>query len=216
MTTPFYICLGLLALPLGISFIWRLASRRYSLPCPTWLRWLVELDSPFAESYRTNVVVQRLGLESGIKVLDMGCGPGRLTIPIAKQVGPQGQVVAIDAQPGMLRRAQEKAKAANLNNIQFIQARAGEGTLRVEQNQFDRALLVTVLGEIPNRTAALKEIFDALRPGGMLSVTEIMFDPHYQSRGTILRLASAVGFREKQFFGNRFAYTLNLEKPNYA
>jgi ubiquinone/menaquinone biosynthesis C-methylase UbiE len=111
----------------------------------------------------------------------------------------------------MLSRAQDKAIAANLTNIRFLQVGVGEGKL--EPNQSDRALLVTVLGEIPDRPAALKEIFDALKPGGILSVTEIIFDPHYQRRSTILRLAAAVGFQEKTFFGNRFAFTLNLEKP---
>jgi len=76
------------------------------------------------------------------------------------QVGQQGEVVAIDIQPGMLRRAQEKAQAANLTNIRFLQVGAGEGKL--EHSQTDRALLVTVLGEVPDREAALKEIFDAL------------------------------------------------------
>ncbi len=149
-----------------------------------------------------------------MKVLDVGCGPGRLTIPIAQQIGPQGEVVATDIQPGMLRRAQQKAQAAHLNNIRFLQAAAGEGKLG--RSQYDRALLVTVLGEIPDREAALKEIFDALKPGGILSVTEVMFDPHYQRRGTVLRLASTVGFQEKKFFGNRLAFTLNLEKPYAA
>ncbi len=78
----------------------------------------------------------------------------------------------------------------------------------------DRALLVTVLGEIPDREAALSQIFQALKPGGILSVTEIIFDPHYQSRSTVLRLASAAGFQEKAFFGNRIAFTLNFEKPS--
>ena len=210
--TIIYIFFGLVGLFLLTIVGWRLASERYSLPCPTWLGWLVEMDSPFTETYRASVIVQRLNLQPGMRVLDVGCGPGRVTIPLAKQVGPRGQVTAIDLQPGMLHRAQAKAQAADLSNIQFLLVGVGEGKL--ERSEFDRALLVTVLGEIPNRDAALKEIFDALKPGGILSVTEIVFDPHYQSRATILRLAGAVGFREKEFFGNRFAFTLNLEKPN--
>lgn len=213
MTNLVYICFGLVGLFLLIIVVWRLASQRYSLPCPTWLGWLVEMDSPFTETYRASVIVRRLNLQPGMRVLDVGCGPGRLTIPVAKQIGPQGQVTAIDLQPGMLRRAQAKAQAVNLDNIRFLQVGAGEGKLA--RSQFDRALLVTVLGEIPDRDAALKEIFDALKPGGILAVTEIIFDPHYQSRGTILRLAGAVGFREKASFGNRFAFTLNLEKPDH-
>ena len=211
MGTIAYILLAVVGLAILVAFAWRLASRRHSLPCPVWLRWLVELDNPFTKTNRAAVIVEHLGLEPGMAVLDVGCGPGRLTIPVAKQVGEQGEVVAMDIQPGMLNRAQQKAQAADLTNIRFLHAGVGEGKL--ERNQFDRALLVTVLGEIPNREAAMKEIFDALKPGGILSVTEIIFDPHFQRRHTVARLAEAVGFREKAVFGNRIAYTLHLEKP---
>jgi SAM-dependent methyltransferase len=212
MLTLLYIGLGLVGFIVLANLAWRFASRRYALPCPVWLRWLVELDNPFAETYRADVIVQHLDLQPGMRVLDIGCGPGRVTIPIAKQVGPHGEVVAIDLQPGMLRRAQEKARAANLNNIRFLQVGLGNGMLQI--GLADRALLVTVLGEIPNRGTALREIFDALKPGGILSVTEIVFDPHFLRRSAVVRLAGAVGFREKAFFGNRLAYTLNLQKPS--
>lgn len=211
MPTLIYICSALAGLILLIALVWRFASRRRSLPCPTWLGWLVEFNNPFAEGISARAIVQRLDLQPGMQVLDVGCGPGRLAIPIAAQVGPQGQVVAIDVQPGMLRRAQEKAREANINNIRFLQVGAGEGKLG--RSQYDRALLVTVLGEIPDRQAALKEILDALKPGGILAVTEIILDPHFQSRGTVLRLAGTAGFREKKFYGNRLAFTLNLIKP---
>jgi SAM-dependent methyltransferase len=208
--TVVYAVLCMLVLAIAGAIAWRFASRRHSLPCPAWLRWLVEFDSPFARTYRSDVILQRASVETGMTVLDVGCGPGRLTIPAARLVGPTGEVVAVDIQAKMLRRAEEKAKAANLTNIRFLNVGAGEGKLGREIA--DRALLVTVLGEIPDREAALKEIFAALKPGGVLSLTEIMMDPHYQGRGTILKLAAPLGFREKAFFGNRLAFTLNLEK----
>lgn len=206
-----YIILGLVGLMMLLSIIWRFLSRRSSIPCPTWLGWLVERDNPFSKINQAATIVQHLELQEGMSVLDAGCGPGRLTIPVASKVGPSGEVVAMDIQAGMLRRTQEKAREANLTNIKFLEAGVGENKL--EHDKFDRALLVTVLGEIPNREAALKEIFDALKPGGILSVTEIIFDPHFQRRSTVLKLASAVGFREIKAFGNCIAFTLNLEKP---
>ena len=172
---------------------------------------MVELDNPFTKTNRAATIVERLDLWPGMVVLDVGCGPGRLTIPTATRVGSAGSVVAMDIQSGMLQRAREKARAANLTNIEFLQAGVGEGKLG--RNRFDRAVLVTVLGEIPNRDAAMREIFDALKPGGILSVTEVIFDPHFQSRQTVARLARTGGFREKAFHGNAIAFTLNLEKP---
>ena len=211
MSLPLIVLIGLIVLGLIIIFGWRLAARRFTLPCPVWLRWLVELDNPFTQTNRTQAIIEHLDLRPGMKVLDIGCGPGRLTIPLAVEVGSQGGVIALDIQPGMLRRARDKAHAAGLNNIQFVQAGAGEGKLA--GSSADRALLVTVLGEIPDRPAALKEIFEALKPGGFLSLSEVIYDPHFQSRATIIRLASAAGFREKDFYGNRFSFTLNMEKP---
>jgi ubiquinone/menaquinone biosynthesis C-methylase UbiE len=194
-----------------VAIVWRLSSRRTSIPCPSWLAWMVELDNPFAKDHNAASIVRRLGCERGHAVLDAGCGPGRLTIPLAKAVGPDGEVVAVDIQPAMLHRAREKARMAGLTNIRFVETTIGPGTLGTER--FDRAVLVTVLGEIPDRLVALQEIFHAMRPGGILSVTEIVFDPHYQKRETVLDLAVSAGFREKKFFGNRLAYTLHLEKP---
>ncbi len=190
---------------------WRLASRRHSLPCPVWLRWMVELDNPFTSTNRAAVIVAQLDLQPGMTVLDAGCGPGRVTIPLARQTGPTGCVVAMDIQPGMLARAREKAQAAGLSNIHFLHAGAGDGKLGTDR--FDRALLVTVLGEIPNREAALKEIFLALKLNGILSVTEVIFDPHFQRRQTVVSLATAAGFQLTATFGHPFAYTLHLVKP---
>jgi ubiquinone/menaquinone biosynthesis C-methylase UbiE len=169
------------------------------------------LDSPFFKTNRAAVIIDRSDLRPGMTVLDVGCGPGRLTIPLARHVGEQGEVVAVDIQAGMLERARGKARAAALDNIRFVQGGAGETDLG--RDRFDRAFLVTVLGEIPDRDAALREIFAALRPGGTLSVTEIMLDPHYQSCRSVARRAGAAGFRERARYGSGLAFTLILEKP---
>lgn len=194
-----------------VALIWRFASRSRTLPCPAWLRWCVELDNPFTKTTQAAFIVGHLKLEPGMTVLDVGCGTGRLTIPIARSVGNQGVVLAMDIQAKMLALVKVKAETAGLNNIGFLHAGAGEGKLA--GGRFDRALLVTVLGEIPEQEKALQEIFTALRPGGILSVTEIIFDPHFQSRRTVTRLAIAAGFQEKKFYGNRIAFILNFEKP---
>jgi ubiquinone/menaquinone biosynthesis C-methylase UbiE len=207
--------IGYLAVAIALAVFavaaWLAVSRRRSLPCPVWLRWMVELDNPFTKTNRAHVIVEHLGVTPGMYVLDVGCGPGRLTIPLARAVGENGCVVAIDLQAGMLERAREKAEAASLANIRFVHAAIGPGTL--ERDRADRAVLVTVLGEIPDRAAALAEIFAALKPGGILSVTEVVFDPHFQRQTTVQQLASTAGFRHKAIFGNRLAYTMHLEKP---
>ena len=205
------IVLGLLGVLTLVTVVWRLASRRQSLPCPVWLRWLVELDNPFTRTNRAQFIVETLAIKPGMEILDAGCGPGRLTVPLARSVGPDGRVVALDIQPGMLARAKAKTEAGGVHNVAFINAGLGEGKLA--PNHFDRVVLVTVLGEIPNRTAVFGELFHSLKPGGILAIVEVIFDPHFQSRSAVTAWAIASGFRERAFFGHRLAYVIHLEKP---
>jgi ubiquinone/menaquinone biosynthesis C-methylase UbiE len=71
----------------------------------------------------------------------------------------------------------------------------------VPEASFDIVFLCTVRGEIPDRAAALKECWRALKPGGILSVTESLGDPHYQARSTVKRLAEAAGFQLRSIQG---------------
>ncbi len=112
----------------------------------------------------------------------------------------------------MLARAKNKTEAAGLTNVDFLDAALGGG--RLPTNHFDRAVLVSVLGEIPHRANALAELFGALKPGGVLAIVEVIFDPHFQSRSTVASLAMSAGFRERAFFGHRLAYVIHFEKPN--
>jgi len=210
MAAPTIVLLTIVAIAL-VATTWRFASRRRSLPCPVWLRWLVELDNPFTRTNRAAYIVETLALSSGMTVLDAGCGPGRLTVPLARSVGPGGRVVALDIQPGMLARAKARTEAAGYTNVEFVAAALGEGKLPA--SHFDRAVLVTVLGEIPDRPAAIAELFRALKPGGILAIVEVIFDPHFQTRNTVTGLAVSAGFRERAFFGRSLAYVIHFEKP---
>jgi ubiquinone/menaquinone biosynthesis C-methylase UbiE len=196
-----------------VVITWRLASRRHSLPCPVWLRWLVELDNPFTKTNRAKFIVETLALTKGMVVLDAGCGPGRLTVPLAKGVGETGRVVALDIQAGMLARAKIKTEASGCSNVEFVAAALGDGKLAA--GLFDRIVLVTVLGEIPDQTAAFKELFHALKPGGVLAIVEVIFDPHFQTRKTVTSLAATNDLEERAFFGHSLAYVIHFAKPKY-
>ncbi len=194
---------------MAVAIAWRFVSRLRPLPSPPWLDWL--LENPFTRGMRAELLVRRAGLRPGMRVLDAGCGAGRVTVPAARAVSSSGEVVALDIQPAMLDKARRRAKAAGLGNVRFMLSALGENML--PENRFDRAFLVTVLGEIPNQLAGIKEIAQSLKPGGILSITEILPDPHYQPIQSIRKLAYQVGLIESGVFGNNFTYTINLRKP---
>jgi len=207
-----YWLLGLIGFVVLGNFVWRLYSKRQSLPCPAWLGWMVEMENPFTEVSSSHFIVEHLDLEPGQRVLDAGCGPGRVTLPLAEAVGPDGEVVALDIQQEMLDRVRAAAHQRGLENIHFLQSALGVG--QFTEKGFDRVVMVSVLGEIPQPAEALQEIAAGLKPDGILSITEVIFDPHFQTRKQVLDWARAAGLQEKEFLGKRLAYTLLLEKPD--
>ena len=189
---------------------WRWASRRWSLPCPSLLAWALD-NSLVEQSPLTLKTLDRIGFRPGDKVLEIGPGPGRLLIPAARRVMPGGEVVGIDIQPKMIERLEARAKAAEITNLTTI---LGDATQpHVPESSFDLAFLCTTLGEIPDRSAALAQCYRALKPAGRLSITELIPDPHYQSRSTVRRLAEGAGFRFLSIQGGWSFYTANFVKP---
>jgi ubiquinone/menaquinone biosynthesis C-methylase UbiE len=124
---------------------------------------------------------------------------------------PGGEAVGIDIQPGMIERLRKRAEEAGSENLTAILGDATKS--HVDAGSFDLVFLVTTLGEIPDRGAALQECFRALKPGGILSVTEIFGDPHYQSRVTVARLAAEAGFVTESVLGQWWFFTANFVKP---
>src|SRR5262249_7636762 len=103
MATVAYILLGVVGLIGLLAVIWRVGSRRRSVPCPVWLRWLVELDSPFTKTNRAAVIVERLELEPGMVVLDAGCGPAGLPFPSPGRSGREAKASPWRFKPGCSR-----------------------------------------------------------------------------------------------------------------
>jgi len=161
-------------------------------PFPASQAWL--LDNPLGRA-QARGILRRLPIEPGLRVLDFGCGPGRVTIPAARLVGDGGEVFAVDLQPAMLAIVARRAAREGLRDVRTLEAAAGDGALPV--GGYDLALLTFVLGEIPAdlRPSAVREIASALRPGGALAVVEGLMDPHRQSRETVLALAEQAGLR---------------------
>ena len=194
----------------AISLGWRRAVERRNLPCPAWLSWALSGPS-LGGTNNPETILDRLDLQPDMRVLDVGAEPGRIAIPAARQVGPEGEVTALDIQPGMLRKLERRAAEQGVTNIRSIEGGIGEGLL--PHDAFDRAVLKHVLGEISDRVAALREIYAALKPGGVLSITETIADPHFQSKSKVREMTSEAGFCPGPEWGGRLSYTLNVFKP---
>jgi ubiquinone/menaquinone biosynthesis C-methylase UbiE len=98
-----------------------------------------------------------------------------------------------------------------MTNVTAILGNATQS--HVPEATFDVVFLSTVLGEIPDRSAALAHCYRALKPGGRLSVTEIVLDLHYQSRSTVRKLAEQAGFRFLSIEGRWWFYTASFARP---
>ena len=207
-----YLAIGIsiIALVLSVTAYW---WRYHSHICPASLSWLVE--NPYMNAVAgADKILQRLHLEEGMRLLDVGSGPGRLALPAANRVGNRGEVVALDIQAKMLEKLRLRTEQRRLDNIRLVYAAAGSG--KIDKDYFDRVLLVTVLGEISNKSEALIEICQSLKQGGLLSVTEVIPDPHYTGQKRVRALCSEAGLDEMEFFGNWLAFTINFIKPGNA
>jgi ubiquinone/menaquinone biosynthesis C-methylase UbiE len=194
----------------GLAAAAFLRQRRRPIPHPPRLTFLFEnrVVDTFVGPGR---LIERLEVVPGMRILDAGCGPGRLTIPLARAVGPDGEVVALDGQREMLEKLERRLETEDITNVRPLRAGLGEGALK--GGGFDRVLLAMVLGEVRDRASAVREIYAALEPGGVLSVTEIFGDPDYRRPATVRREVEGAGFRLVRRFGGFPAYTLNFERP---
>ncbi len=156
----------------------------------------------------TQTTLDRIGLRPGQRVLEIGPGPGRLLIPAGRRVLPDGEVIGLDIQPGMLERLRTRAVRDGVSNLTAVLGDATQPHFRPAS--FDVIYFCTALGEIPDCPATLRRCYEALRPGGRLSITEIFPDPHFQSRSTVRQLAEAAGFRPQTVKGPWYFFTANF------
>jgi len=110
-------------------------------------------------------------LKEGMKILDMGCGPGTITIGIAKKVGPTGKVVGLDLSPQSLKLASERAQSEGLSNIEFVEGSALK--LPFKNEEFDGVWTSAVLCHCwSHRSAIFQEVLRVLKPGGFFASRE--------------------------------------------
>jgi ubiquinone/menaquinone biosynthesis C-methylase UbiE len=130
--------------------------------------WLVRESRQREEDCR--MMLDALGVEPGATVCDMGAGNGFYTLEMARMVGPEGLVYAVDIQPEMLRMLSRRAAQEGLGNIRLVLGSPIDPRLPV--GEIDLVLCVDVYHEFSHPEAMLARIRDSLSEDGKLVLVE--------------------------------------------
>ncbi len=186
---------------LGAALWWR----KNPSACPYSQRFWVEAPHPFITRARLH---EALDPKPGERMLEVGPGTGYYSLPVADWLGPDGRLDILDLQQEMLDHTMRRAAEAGVDNL--VPARADARALPYEDETFDAAYLVTVLGEIPDQAAALREIRRVLKPGGRVVVGELFGDPHMVTAPALERRAPEAGLRVERRLGGRLWHFTRL------
>jgi SAM-dependent methyltransferase len=128
-----------------------------------------------ADAKRRSYAMLRAG--AGARVLDLGCGPGTDTLPLAERVGPGGRVVGVDHDAEMVAEADRRADAAGVGG-RVEHRRADAGALPFADGAFDAARCERLFLHLPRPEAALAEMVRVTRPNGWI----VLVDTDWGSR----------------------------------
>lgn len=194
---------GAAAAAAGIS-AW---ERLHPKACPYGQRWMIELPRPFITATR---LVEVLAPVRGERLLELGPGTGYYTLPVAEAL-PDGTLELFDVQQEMLDHTLREAAKRGIENL--VPTLGDGGSLPYPDDRFDGAFLVTVLGEIPDGDAALRELARVVRPGGRVVFGETLIDPHIVMPGALRRRAEAAGMTFDRQVGNALGYAARFTVP---
>ena len=193
--------LGVAAATLAAALWWR----KNPSACPYGQRFWVEAPHPFITRDRLRSVLRP---QPGERLLELGVGTGYYSPDLAEWVAPDGTLELFDLQQKFLDHTMRAAAARGLTNL--VPTRGDATKLPYEDASIDAVILTAVLGEIPDRAAALREIRRVLKPDGRLVVGELFGDPHFTSRGSLKQLGSEAELELTEMSGPPFAYFARL------
>ena len=168
--------------------------------CPPWLGYL--LLNPLRKLLENPDKMFGQFVRDGMVVLEPGCGMGYFTLALARMVGPEGRVVAVELQGKMLSVLGRRASRAGLSDRIELRQTGAEG-LGVEDlsGEVDFAAAIHLVHEIPDQGAFFAQIWKALKPGGKLLVVEpkghVSLDQFVQTVAT----AKQLGFKRETLPG---------------
>ena len=186
----------------GAALWWR----RHPSACPYSQRFWVEAPHPFITRER---LLEILEPRHGERLLEIGPGTGYYTLTVADRLSAAGRLDIVDVQQEMLDHTTRRAREAGIEHVRPALADARE--LPFADDTFDGAYLVTVLGEIPDQDAALRDLRRVVRPEGRVVVGELFGDPHMVTHGSLAARARAGGLRVERKLGGRLWHFTRLQ-----
>ena len=185
----------------GAALWWR----RHPSACPYSQRFWVEAPHPFITRARLREV---LAPAPGSRILEVGPGTGYYALAVARWLGPDGRLAILDVQQEMLDHTLRRAAEEGISNISGVRADARE--MPYADDSFDAAYLVTVLGEIPDQAAALRELRRVVKPDGRIVVGELFGDPHMVTHRALRDRAAEAGLAVEHMLGGRLWHFTRL------
>lgn len=147
----------------------------------------------------------------GDTVVDLGCGPGYFTLPLAEMVGKNGCVIAVDVQEDMLTTLGVHAEEAGLDSriTPLLAAPDNPGVTVVA----DFALAFWVLHETPDQLRFLEHTYSMLKPGGRLLLAEPLGHVSKKRFEEVIGIARNVGYELASRPRTGFSHTALFAKP---
>lgn len=113
------------------------------------------------------VVATHFHLRPGDQVADFGAGSGHFETVLSRLVGPEGKVVAVEIQKGLVEKLEDKIRRDHLSNVQVLWGDIEEvGGTKISDSSLDAAVMSNTLFQMEAKGVAIAEIYRVLRPGG--------------------------------------------------
>ena len=161
--------------------------------CPVWMGY--GLNANIRKIIHNPSKMLGKFIEPGMTVADIGTGMGYMTLPMAEMAGEQGKVIAVDVQETMLSKVEANATLRNLTDrIDFVQCKQESLMLGNYHKSIDFTLMFMMVHEVSNKKQLFHDIGDALKPGGLLMISEPAFHVSKENFKDTVDIALSEGF----------------------
>jgi ubiquinone/menaquinone biosynthesis C-methylase UbiE len=165
-----------------------------NLVCPWWLCYT--FDNPIRKIFHNPEAILRPYIQPGHHAIDVGPGMGYFTIAMAKLVGQQGHVTAVDIQQRMLAALSQRAEKNGVSSLITCHL-AGKDSLNLP-TKADFVLAFWMVHEVPDQEKFLTEVYNTLNPNGKFLLVEPKMHVRDEDFSSTLNLAKKIGFSLKE------------------